>query len=175
MEGTGDRRAMLRVCRTTAPRDAAGEWIGRVLEERYRIEAQLGAGGLGMVFRAVHVGLDRPVAVKVLHPELLPSDSLRQRFDREVKTLSRLMHPHIVTLTDSGILQDGTGYLVMELLEGESLEQRMRAGALLRPTPSRSSGRSCSRSRRRTERASSTATSSRPTCSSLRWPTAART
>lgn len=111
-------------------RDAADVWIGKILDDRYRIEAQLGAGGLGMVFRATHVGLDRPVAVKVLHPELLPSASLRQRFEREVKTLSRLMHPHIVTLTDSGILDDGTGYLVMELLEGESLEARVRAGAL---------------------------------------------
>lgn len=116
--------------RESSTEDAPASWIGKTLQGRYRIESQLGAGGLGMVFRATHLGLDRPVAVKVLHPELLPSPSLRQRFEREVKTLSRLMHPHIVTLTDSGVLDDGTGYLVMELLEGESLEQRLRDGAL---------------------------------------------
>lgn len=105
-------------------------WLGQTLSGRYRIEAPLGAGGLGMVYRAMHLQLDRPVAVKVLHPELLPNASLRQRFQREVKTLSRLAHPHIVSLVDSGVLDDGTGYLVMELLEGESLEQRLRAGPM---------------------------------------------
>lgn len=109
---------------------AADRWLGQTLSGRYLIEAPLGQGGLGMVYRATHVGIDRPVAVKVLHPELLPNAGLRQRFEREVKTLSRLAHPHIVSLIDSGVLEDGTGYLVMELLEGESLEERLRAGAM---------------------------------------------
>ncbi len=121
---------MLRPVSEASSHDAPEAWVGKTLEGRYRIEAQLGAGGLGMVFRATHLGLDRPVAVKVLHPELLPNASLRQRFEREVKTLSRLMHPHIVSLVDSGVMEDGTGYLVMELLEGESLEQRLRAGGV---------------------------------------------
>jgi len=109
---------------------APDRWLGQTLSGRYLIEAPLGQGGLGMVYRATHLGLDRPVAVKVLHPELLPNVGLRQRFEREVKTLSRLAHPHVVSLVDSGVLEDGTGYLVMELLEGESLEQRLRAGAM---------------------------------------------
>lgn len=105
-------------------------WLGETLSGRYRIDGPLGQGGLGMVYRATHLGIDRPVAVKVLHPELLPNVGLRQRFEREVKTLSRLAHPHVVSLIDSGVLDDGSGYLVMELLEGESLEQRLRAGAM---------------------------------------------
>ncbi len=110
--------------------DAQDQWIGKVVSDRYRIEAKLGAGGLGMVFRAVHAGLERPVAIKVLHPQLLPNAALRQRFEREVKMLSMLAHPHIVTMTDSGVLEDGTGYLVMELLEGVSLEDRLKKGTL---------------------------------------------
>jgi serine/threonine protein kinase len=105
-------------------------WLGKTISDRYRIDALLGAGGLGMVYRATHLGLDRPVAIKVLLPDLLPSAALRQRFEREVKTLSRLAHPHIVTLTDSGILENGAGYLVMELLGGEALESRLRQGPL---------------------------------------------
>jgi serine/threonine protein kinase len=108
-------------------------WLGQTIDGRYRVEALLGEGGLGMVYRATHVGIDRPVAVKVLLPDLLPNKDLRQRFDREVKTLSRLSHPHIVTLTDSGVLDSGVGYLVMELLEGETLEDRIRKEGALAP------------------------------------------
>lgn len=118
---------MLAAVSEAAPPD---RWLGETLSGRYRIDAPLGQGGLGMVYRATHLGIDRPVAVKVLHPELLPNVGLRQRFEREVKTLSRLAHPHVVSLIDSGVLDDGSGYLVMELLEGESLEQRLRAGAM---------------------------------------------
>jgi serine/threonine protein kinase len=112
---------------------ASPDWVGRTLDERYRIDRVLGAGGLGTVYLATHLRLDRSVAVKMLHRELLPSVELRQRFDREVKTLSRLSHPHIVTLTDSGVLDDGMGYLVMELLEGHSLEERLREQGALEP------------------------------------------
>jgi serine/threonine protein kinase len=112
-----------------SPLDDSG-WIGRVLHDRYRIEAPLGEGGLGVVFRATHLGIGRPVAVKVLHRDLLPSPAIRKRFEREVETLSRLAHPHIVTLTDSGVLDDGAGYLVMELLEGESLRALIDRGPI---------------------------------------------
>ena len=108
-------------------------WLGQTLDDRYRIVRVLGAGGLGTVYLATHLRLDRPVAIKMLHRELLPSRELRQRFDREVKTLSRLAHPHIVSLTDSGVLEDGQGYLVMELLEGQSLEERLRSDGPLEP------------------------------------------
>jgi eukaryotic-like serine/threonine-protein kinase len=113
--------------------DAGHDWLGQTLDGRYRIERVLGAGGLGTVYLATQLRLDRPVAVKMLHRELLPSAELRKRFDREVKTLSRLAHPHIVTVTDSGVLDDGMGYLVMELLDGSSLEDHLRSNGALDP------------------------------------------
>lgn len=94
--------------------------IGRVLDARYRIEGVLGAGGVGVVYRAVHTGLRRPVALKVLRHGFEELASLRRRFEREARILSQLNHPNIVGLTDYGICDD-MPYLVMELLEGRSL------------------------------------------------------
>ncbi len=95
----------------------------------YEILSPLGAGGMGEVYRARDTRLERMVAVKVLPSHLSQSAELRQRFDREAKTISQLSHPHICTLFDVGH-QDGTDYLVMELLEGESLADRLGRGAL---------------------------------------------
>ena len=94
--------------------------LGKVLDGRYRIEAVLGTGGVGVVYRARHLPLAKSVAVKVLHGELGLVDELRKRFDREAKVLSALSHPHIVAINDYGIA-DNTPYLVMELLEGRTL------------------------------------------------------
>ena len=95
--------------------------IGRVLDQRYRIEAVLGAGGVGVVYRAEHTGLRRPVALKVLRHGFEENPHLRRRFEREARLLSQLSHPNVVALTDYGIA-DGLPYLVMELLEGRTLE-----------------------------------------------------
>jgi Tol biopolymer transport system component/tRNA A-37 threonylcarbamoyl transferase component Bud32 len=95
----------------------------------YEIQSPLGAGGMGEVYRARDSRLDRDVAIKVL-PERLASDpSLKQRLEREAKAVSRLSHPHICTLHDIGH-QDGVDFLVMEYLEGETLEQRLGRGPL---------------------------------------------
>src|SRR6201997_4525108 len=95
----------------------------------YEIEAPLGAGGMGEVYRARDTRLDRAVAIKVL-PAHHSSDAVRrQRFEREAKAISALQHPHICTLYDLGH-QDETDYLVMELLEGETLASRLTRGAL---------------------------------------------
>jgi serine/threonine-protein kinase len=94
--------------------------LGKVLDGRYRCEAVLGTGGVGVVYRATHLQLARPVAVKVLHGELGLIDELRRRFEREGQVLSALSHPHIVAINDFGIA-DSTPYLVMELLEGRTL------------------------------------------------------
>ncbi len=95
----------------------------------YEIADQLGAGGMGEVYRATDTRLDRTVAIKVL-PEHLASDpQRRERFEREAKAVSSLNHPHICTLFDVGE-QDGTHYLVMELVEGETLQQRLEQGRL---------------------------------------------
>ncbi len=91
----------------------------------YRIEAPLGAGGMGEVYRARDTRLDRTVAVKVLPAEISARPEVRERFEREARTISSLSHPHICALYDVG-LQDGVHYLVMEFLEGETLAQRLQ-------------------------------------------------
>src|SRR6202521_3688696 len=95
----------------------------------YEIVALLGAGGMGEVYRARDTRLDRNVAVKVLPANLSSDPSLRQRLEREAKAVSKLSHPHICTLHDIGH-QDGIDYLVMELVDGETLEQRLTKGPL---------------------------------------------
>ena len=95
----------------------------------YEIIAPLGAGGMGEVYRAKDTRLDRTVAVKVLPTHLSANPDLRQRFDREAKSISQLQHPHICTLFDVGS-QDGVDFLVMEYLEGETLADRLKRGPL---------------------------------------------
>src|SRR5262245_56397589 len=95
----------------------------------YVIAAPIGAGGMGEVYKGTDTRLDRTVAIKVL-PEHVASDpDLKQRFEREAKTLATLSHPHICNIHDVGS-QNGVDFLVMEYLEGETLEQRLRKGAL---------------------------------------------
>jgi serine/threonine protein kinase/Tol biopolymer transport system component len=95
----------------------------------YEIETPLGAGGMGEVYRARDARLDRCVAIKVLASHLVSSPELKQRFDREARALSALNHPNICQLYDIGS-QNGTDYLVMEFLEGETLAERIRKGPL---------------------------------------------
>src|SRR6266567_4281454 len=95
----------------------------------YEIHSPLGAGGMGEVYRARDTRLERTVAVKVLPSHLSASSEVRQRFEREAKTISQLSHPHICALYDVGT-QDGVEYLVMEFLEGETLADRLSRGPL---------------------------------------------
>src|SRR6266545_5036698 len=101
---------------------AAGTRLGP-----YEIVSPIGAGGMGEVYKARDTRLERTVAIKVLPQHLSASDEVRQRFEREAKTISSLSHPHICALYDVGN-QDGVEYLVMEHLEGETLADRL-AGA----------------------------------------------
>lgn len=103
---------------------ASGDRLGP-----YQIVAPLGAGGMGVVYRARDTRLGRDVAVKVLPPHLADTPEARARFDREARTISQLNHPHICTLHDIGS-QDGVDYLVMELVEGETLARRLERGPL---------------------------------------------
>ncbi|HKM46773.1 MAG TPA: protein kinase [Terriglobales bacterium] len=98
----------------------------------YEIQSPLGAGGMGEVYRARDTRLDRTVAIKILASHLASSLELKQRMEREARAISSLNHPHICQLYDIGS-QDGTGYLVMEFLEGETLAERLRKGALPLP------------------------------------------
>src|SRR6202051_4045023 len=98
----------------------------------YEIESPLGEGGMGEVYRARDVRLDRTVAIKVLASHLSSSPELKQRMEREGRAISALNHPQICHLYDIGS-QDGTDYLVMEFLEGETLAERLRKGPLPLP------------------------------------------
>ncbi len=95
----------------------------------YEILAPLGAGGMGEVYKARDTRLERTVAVKVLPQHMSSSPEVRQRFEREAKTISQLSHPHICALHDVG-REGETEYLVMEYLEGETLSDRLAKGAL---------------------------------------------
>ena len=91
----------------------------------YEIQAALGAGGMGEVYKATDTRLDRTVAIKVLPEHVAADQQLKRRFEREAKTISSLNHPHICALYDVGD-QDGTSFLVMEYVEGETLADRLR-------------------------------------------------
>src|ERR1700732_983381 len=95
----------------------------------YEIRSPLGAGGMGEVYRALDTRLDRTVAIKVLASHLSSSPELKQRMEREARTISSLNHPHICHLYDIGS-QDGTDFLVMEYLDGETLAERLHKGAV---------------------------------------------
>jgi eukaryotic-like serine/threonine-protein kinase len=95
----------------------------------YEILSPIGAGGMGEVYRARDTRLERIVAVKILPDHLSDRAELRERFEREARTVASLNHPHICTLHDIG-QQDGTDFLVMEYLEGETLGERLKKGPL---------------------------------------------
>src|SRR5437870_3601079 len=95
----------------------------------YEIVAPLGAGGMGEVYRARDTRLGRDVAIKVLPQHLSSNPEVRARFEREARTVSSLNHPNICTLFDVG-REGETDYLVMELVEGETLAQRLAKGPL---------------------------------------------
>ena len=94
----------------------------------YTIVAALGAGGMGEVYRARDTRLERDVAIKVLPAALTASATARERFQREARAVAALQHPHICTIFDVGETPDGQTFLVMELLQGETLQQRLTRG-----------------------------------------------
>src|SRR5579864_4300369 len=95
----------------------------------YEIQSALGAGGMGEVYRARDTRLERTVAIKILPSPLSSNPELNTRFEREARAVSALNHPHICHLYDIGS-QDGTAFLVMEYLDGETLAQRLTKGPL---------------------------------------------
>jgi len=106
------------------------ERCGTQLAGKYRVEAVVGRGGMGVVFRATHLHTQRVVAIKILRPELSQDPLLGKRFVREARAATRLRHPNVVEVLDLGIEPDGTVYQVLELLEGEPL-----SGLLARKAP----------------------------------------
>jgi serine/threonine-protein kinase len=95
--------------------------LGRTLDEKYRLDERLGTGGMGTVYRATHLLIDRPVAIKVLNSRYVEDEAAQVRFRREARAAGRLQHANAVTVTDFGTTSDGFVYIVMELLEGYTL------------------------------------------------------
>jgi len=102
--------------------------------DRYRLIARLGEGGMGIVYRAEHTIIGRPVALKLLHPNLTAVSQAVERFFREARAAGEVATEHIVNITDSGRTEDGTSFLVMELLLGQSLERLLDQETTLPPT-----------------------------------------
>src|SRR5579862_4321800 len=103
--------------------------IGEILDAKYRIDKQLGAGGMGNVYLATHLGTTRVVAVKVIAPRWAADPHFLGRFQREAQACGRLRHPNIVNVTDFGIAKATRGdmpYLVMEFLDGQTLSDFQR-------------------------------------------------
>jgi serine/threonine-protein kinase len=120
--------------------------LGRVLAEKYRIDALIGSGGMGSVYRATQLTVARLVAVKVLRP--VPGVSaghLAQRFQREALATSRLKHPNTVQVIDFGQTSDGVLFLVLELLEGTLLSDAIAASAPMAPERVAAIGRQIAR------------------------------
>jgi hypothetical protein len=97
--------------------------VGQVVGERYRVDALLGEGGMGAVFQARHLSLDRLVAIKVLHPRLCEDEQVQKRFEREALAISKLDHPNCVRVMDFGTTPQGMKYLVMPFLAGQELRE----------------------------------------------------
>lgn len=112
---------------TPSPEDRLGTVLGR----KYRIERILDTGGMGVVYAATQLALDRPVAIKILLPVYAQNPDIARRFLTEARVAARLKHPHVVDVIDVAEEDDGTAYLVLEYLEGETLEALLaRTGRL---------------------------------------------
>src|SRR5215469_7658238 len=98
---------------------------GQVVAGKYRLESQIGQGGMGSVWAATHLGLGHQIAIKFVSREFVRSADALRRFDGEAKAAAQLQSRHVVQVYDNGTLQDGTPYIAMELLHGESLYQRV--------------------------------------------------
>jgi len=113
--------------------------IGTLLGERYRLDAEIGRGGMSTVYRAFDTVLERPVAIKLMHREIATDSDQLERFRREARAVAQLSHPHIVTVIDAGEEPSahggagqshepevGTPYIVLEYVDGETLKDHIR-------------------------------------------------
>lgn len=115
-----------------APAALADHPVGRVLEGRYRIDAPLARGGMATVYEGVDLRLDRPVAIKIMHPALAEDREFVARFHGEAKAAARITSPAVVSVTDTGA-DGGLAFLVMELVRGRTLRELLRERGALSP------------------------------------------
>jgi serine/threonine protein kinase len=125
---------------TVCPEDGAtltllsgNSLVGTILDDRYKILDVIGSGGMGMVYRAKQRFINRMVAVKVLHKGSITGAETIKRFQQEAQAASALTSPHVVTIYDSNVSRNGEPYLVMDLLDGDSLESLLEKERLLSP------------------------------------------
>jgi len=107
--------------------------IGEIIDTRFRIVRALGQGGMGTVYEAEHLGLDRRVAIKVLHEDVEADDGALARFRQEARAIAQVESPYVCRALDTGKIQDGASYMVLELLDGRSLADALRAEGPMAP------------------------------------------
>lgn len=104
--------------------------VGKLFDNRYEVVEKIGAGGMGAVYKARQLAMDRMVALKVIHPDQQADDVVVKRFYREMKTTSRIAHPNTVSVYDFGKSEEGEFFLAMELLDGKPLSELLDDGAI---------------------------------------------
>src|ERR1051325_2379909 len=115
----------IEVAKAPAPAGKLTTLVGTLLNGRYRLDAQIGAGGMSTVYRAFDQTLERQGAIKLMHREIASDSDPLERFRREARAVAQLNHPHIVGVIDAGE-DEGRPYIVFEYVEGETLKERIR-------------------------------------------------
>ncbi|MBC7174216.1 MAG: serine/threonine protein kinase, partial [Polyangiaceae bacterium] len=110
--------------------ELAKQRVGEVIDGRYKVLELLGEGGMGAVYVAEHLTLHKEVALKLIHASFAGNGDMRTRFAREALASARLDHPNVASAIDFGSLEDGTAYLVIQLVRGPSLDAVMGQGAI---------------------------------------------
>ncbi|MDP2052938.1 MAG: protein kinase, partial [Acidobacteriota bacterium] len=132
-QAPGGTQAFTPTLRVESGRSTPAIGVGALVDNKYRVDAMVGQGGMGAVFRAWDVRLERSVAIKVVRGDLLADPDSRERFRRESQIVARLQHPSVVTVFDYGTLADGAAFLVMEFVPGEDLRQLLKRERRLTP------------------------------------------
>ncbi len=104
-----------------------------IVSDKYRVESLLGQGGMGSVYRATHLELDRTIALKIVLPDFVSNTETMERFRQEARAAARLNHPNVISVYDFGVLPTGQAYLAMELLTGHSLRAELERDLSLSP------------------------------------------
>ncbi|TDP75463.1 serine/threonine-protein kinase [Bradymonas sediminis] len=122
-----------RGCNASPAQDAPRSLVGRVLDGRYRLDDVLSTGGMGIVFKATQLSVNRQIAVKILRPALAEQTDLVRRFSQEIEVVASLAHPNIVGMIDAGRDPGGLTYLAMEFFEGVTFREGLKSGEMSLP------------------------------------------